>query len=64
VVVHGDEAEEMVVRLGHRLRGPVLVDGADLELLEVAPVGMGSGRLAGGLIGLDGSGFRAHGPAA
>jgi acyl dehydratase len=28
----------VVVRLGHRLRRPVLVDGPDLELLEVAAV--------------------------
>ena len=53
MVVHGDEAEEVVVGLGHRLGGPVLVDGADLELLEVAPVRMGAAGLAGGLVGLD-----------
>ncbi len=39
VVVHRDQAEEVVVGLGHGLRRPVLVDGADLELLEVAAVG-------------------------
>ena len=61
VVVHGDEAEQVVVGLGHGLGRPVLVDGADLELLEVAAVGMGSGRLAGGLVGFDGMGFGAHG---
>ena len=33
VVVHRDQAEEVVVGLGHGLRRPVLVDGADLELL-------------------------------
>ena len=43
----------MVVGLGDRLGRPVLVDGADLELLEVAAVGMGAGRLAGGLVGFD-----------
>ena len=53
VVVHRDQAEEVVVGLGHRLGGPVLVDGADLELLEVAAVGVGAGGLAGGLVGLD-----------
>ena len=52
VVVHGDEAEEVVVGLGHRLGGPVLVDGPDLELLEVAPVGVRPAGLAGGLVGL------------
>jgi hypothetical protein len=62
MVVHGDEAEQVVVALGHRLGGPVLVDGADLELLEIAPVRVGSRRLAGGLVGFDGMGFGAHGP--
>jgi hypothetical protein len=33
VVVHRDEAEEVVVVLRDRLPGPVLVDRADLELL-------------------------------
>ncbi|HZP49778.1 MAG TPA: hypothetical protein VFB40_01350 [Actinocrinis sp.] len=36
VVVHGDEAEEVIVVLGHGLARPVLVNGTDLELLEVA----------------------------
>ena len=53
VVVHRDQAEEVVVRLGHGLGGPVLVHGADLELLQIAPVGVGPGGLALGLIGLD-----------
>ena len=52
VVVHGDQAEEVVVGLGHRLGGPVLVDGPDLELLEVAAVRMRPAGLAGGLVGL------------
>ena len=50
-MVHRDQAEEVVVGLGHGLRRPVLVDGADLELLEVAAVGVGAGRLALGLVG-------------
>ena len=44
----------MVVGLGDGLRGPVLVDGADLELLQVAAVGVRAARLARGLVGLDG----------
>src|SRR6185312_7019291 len=44
----------------HGLGGPVLVDGADLELLEVAAVGVSAARLARGLLGLDGMGL-AHG---
>src|SRR5260370_1155528 len=51
VVVHREQGEEVVVRLGHGLRRPVLVDGADLELLEVAAVAVGAGRLALGLVG-------------
>jgi hypothetical protein len=39
VVVHGDEAEHVVVGLGDGLGRPVLVDGTHLELLEVAAVG-------------------------
>ena len=39
VVVHRDHAEEMIVVLGDRLAGPVLVDVADLEVLEVATEG-------------------------
>ena len=35
VVVHGEQAEQVVVVLGDRLARPVLVDRADLELLEV-----------------------------
>src|SRR3954451_16274470 len=41
----------MVVGFGHRLGRPVLVDGADLELLEVAAIGVGAGRLALALVG-------------
>src|SRR5207302_3096015 len=36
VVVHGDETEKVIVVLGHGLARPELVDGTDLELLEVA----------------------------
>ena len=36
VVVHRDHAEEVVVGLGDRLARPVVVDVAELELLEVA----------------------------
>ena len=62
VVVHRDQAEQVVVGLGHGLRGPVLVHGADLELLQVAAVRVGAARLAGGLLGLDGLGCGlAHG---
>ena len=53
VVVHGEQAEDVVVRLCDGLGRPVLVDGADLEVLQVAPVGMGTGDLPGGLIGLE-----------
>jgi hypothetical protein len=60
VVVHGEQAEQVVVRLGDGLGRPVLVDRADLELLEVAAVGMRAARLAGGLVGLDARWFRAH----
>ena len=52
VVVHGDQAEEVVVGLGDGLGRPVLVHVADLELLQVAAVGVGAARLARGLIGL------------
>src|SRR6202000_2332478 len=48
------QAEEVVVGLRDRLRRPVLVDRADLELLQVAAIGMGAARLARGLLGLDG----------
>ena len=54
MVVHRDQAEQVVVGLGHGLRRPVLVDGADLELLQVAAVRMGAAGLARGLIGLEG----------
>ena len=53
VVVHRDQAEQVVVGLGDGLGRPVLVDGADLELLQVAPVGMGAAGLADGLVGVD-----------
>src|SRR4051794_25306144 len=36
VVVHGEQAEQVVVVLGDRLAGPVLVRRADLELLVAA----------------------------
>ena len=39
VVVHRDHAEEVVVVLGDRLARPVLVDVADLEVLEVPAEG-------------------------
>ena len=37
VVVHGEQAEQVVVVLGHRLARPVLVARADLELLVAPP---------------------------
>src|SRR5690606_15058090 len=52
MMVHGQQAEQVVICLSDRLGRPVLVDGTDLELLQVAPVGMGSGRLALGLVSL------------
>jgi hypothetical protein len=51
VVVHRQQAEEVVVGLGDGLRRPVLVDGADLELLEIAPVLARPRGLAFGLPG-------------
>src|SRR5687767_3152730 len=51
VVVHRDQAEHVIVGLGHGLRGPVLVGGTHLELLQVAPVLARAGRLAAGLVG-------------
>ena len=36
MVVHRDHAEQVVIGLGDGLAGPVLVDVADLEVLEVA----------------------------
>jgi hypothetical protein len=50
VVVHRDEAEQVIVGLGHRLGGPVLVDGALLELLEVAAIGVRARGLTFALI--------------
>ena len=47
VVVHRDHAEQMIVVLGDRLAGPVLVDVADLEILEVAAEGAGDLVLSG-----------------
>src|SRR5215218_5102937 len=41
----------MILGLGHRLGRPVLVDGSDLELLQVAPVLVRAGRLSLGLVG-------------
>jgi hypothetical protein len=37
MVVHREQAEEVVVVFGDGLAGPVLVDGTDLELLVVSP---------------------------
>jgi len=37
VVVHGQQAEQVVVVLGDRLARPVPVHRADLELLEITP---------------------------
>jgi hypothetical protein len=54
VVVHRDEAEQVVVRLGNGLRRPVLVDSAYLEFLEIAAIGVGTGGFAGSLIGFEG----------
>src|SRR3954452_14218924 len=51
VVVHGEQAEEVVLGLRDRLRGPVLVDRSDLELLQVAPVLVRTGVLSLGLVG-------------
>ena len=63
VVVHGEQAEQVVVRLGDRLGGPVLVHGADLEVLQVAAVGARAGGLALRLARLDRSCLGvAHGP--
>ena len=39
MVVHRDHAEQVVVVLGDRLAGPVLVDVAGLEVLEVTTEG-------------------------
>ena len=46
VMVHREQAEQVVVVLGDRLAGPVLVHGADLELLVVPA------ELHGGLLDL------------
>jgi hypothetical protein len=37
VVVHREQAKEVVVVLGYRLAWPVFVDRVDLELLVVPP---------------------------
>ena len=50
MVVHRDQAEEMVIRLGHGLGRPMLVDVAYLKLFEVAPVWVGAGALTLALI--------------
>src|SRR3954469_1602503 len=60
VVVHRQQAEQVVVAFGDRLRRPVLVDVADFEVLEVAAVRVRAARLAGGLIGLDGVDLLRH----
>ena len=52
------QAEEVVVGLGHRLGRPVLVDGADLELLEVAAVGVGAAASRAAWSVVDGVGHR------
>jgi hypothetical protein len=52
-MIHGDQAEQVVVRLRHRFRGPVLVHGTDLELFEVTAVRVRAGSLARNLISLD-----------
>src|SRR2546430_14965930 len=52
-MVHRDEAEQMVVRLGHRLGRPMLVHGPHLEFLEVAAIRMRAGGLARSLVGVD-----------
>src|SRR5205085_11507388 len=54
VVVHRQQAEEVVVPFGHGLRRPVLVNGPHLELLQVAAVGVGPGGFASSLIRLEG----------
>ena len=54
VVVHRDQAEQVIVGLGHGLRRPVLVDVADLELLEVAAVAVRARCLALALVGREG----------
>src|SRR4051812_2697276 len=62
VVVHRQQAEEVVVALGDGLGRPVLVDRALLELLEVAAVGGPAAGLAGPLVGVDALGaVGAHG---
>jgi hypothetical protein len=53
VVVHGDQAEQVVVGLRDRRGGPVLVDGAHLELLQVAAIEVRAAGLACGLVGLE-----------
>src|SRR5690348_7474854 len=58
MVIHGDEAEQVVIGLGHRLGGPVLVHRPYFELLEVTAVGVGSSGLAAGLISFE----FGHGP--
>jgi len=37
MVVHGDQAEQVVVALGDGLAGPMPIDSADLEFLEIPP---------------------------
>jgi hypothetical protein len=54
MVVHRYQAEEVVVCLGNGLRGPVLVDGAHLELLQITPICVGSGGFPGSLICFEG----------
>ncbi len=57
MVVHREQAKQVVLCLGNGLGGPVLVNGADLELLQIAAVRLSAARLARGLVGLDGQGL-------
>src|ERR1700759_1271292 len=48
-----NQAEQVIVGLGHRLGRPVLVHGPHLELLEVAAIWVRARRLARRLVGVD-----------
>ena len=50
MVVHRDQAEEVIVGLGHGLGRPVLVDVTYFKLFEVASVRVGAGALALALV--------------